>query len=213
MEMAQTNHDHISRPGEPTWDIALLFPAQGAWSEDEYLALDAKRLVEFDNGHVEVLPMLSRSHQLLVFLFAKLLEAFLLRAFPGAMVMIAPHPVKLWAGKFREPDVFVLLPEHAGRSREEYCEQPDLVVEVVSPDHRGHDWEVKRREYAQAGIPEYWIVDPQAKTATVFKLSGKSYRVHGEYGSGATAESALLAGFRVNVDDVWRAASGASPVA
>lgn len=191
----------------------MLFPAQGAWSEDKYLALDAQRLVEFDNGHVKVLPMPSRSHPLLAFLFAKLLEAFLLHAFPGAIVRIAPHPVKLWAGKFREPDVFVLLPEHAGRSREEYCEQSGLVVEVVSPDHRDHDQEVKHREYAQVGIPEYWIVDPQAKTVTVLKLSGKSYRVHGEYGNGTTAESALLAGFRVNVDDVWRAAGGASPVA
>jgi Uma2 family endonuclease len=100
----------------------------------------------------------------------------------------------------------VLLPEHIHRSGEAYCEQPDLVVEIVSPDHRAHDWEVKRREYAQAGIPEYWIVDPQAKTVTVLTLAGASYLVHGGYSNGMTAESALLMGFQVNVDDIWRAA-------
>jgi Uma2 family endonuclease len=107
----------------------------------------------------------------------------------------------------------VLLPEHIHRSGEAYCEQPDLVVEIVSPDHRAHDWEVKRREYAQAGIPEYWIVDPQTKTVTVLTLADKSYRVHGEYRSGETAESVLLSGFRVDVDDIWRAAGSAAPTA
>jgi len=204
--MTGMNHDHAFTLGEPAWEVALCFPVQGAWSEEEYLALDAKRLVEFDNGYIEVLPTPSRSHQLIALLFVRLLEAFLQRAFPGALVMIAPHPVKLWAGKFREPDVFVLLPEHIHRSGEAYCEQPDLVVEIVSPNHRAHDWEVKRREYAQAGIQEYWIVNPQAKTVTVLTLAGASYRVHGEYSNGMTAESALLTGFQVNVDDIWRAA-------
>jgi Uma2 family endonuclease len=211
MSAIKTNLDSNSAADELTRAIALPFSAQSIWSEEEYLALDAGRLVEFDNGHVEILPTPSRSHQRLVLLFARLLETFLQQAFPGAIVMIAPHPVKLWAGKFREPDVFVVLPAHADRSHEAYCEQPDLVVEIVSPEYRKHDWDIKRREYAQAGIPEYWIVDLQAKTVTVLKLAGKSYRVHGTYGRGETAESALLKGFQVNVDDIWRAASGAAP--
>ncbi len=143
--MTRMNHDHAFTLGEPAREVALCFPAQGTWSEEEYLALDAKRLVEFDNGYIEVLPTPSRSHKLLVLLFVSMFKAFLKRAFPVALVMSAPHPV---AGKFREPDAFVLLPDHIHRSHETYCEQPDLVVEIVCPDHRAHDWEVKRREYA-----------------------------------------------------------------
>lgn len=81
---------------------------------------------------------------------------------------------------------------------------------VVSPRNGATDIRDKRREYAQAGIPEYWIVDPQSKTVTVLKLSGETYVVHGAYGHGDIAESALLDGFRVDIDDTWRAASGAS---
>ena len=50
---------------EPAWQIARLFPAQGAWTVEEYLALtnDTNHLVEFSQGYVEVLPMPTRRHQ------------------------------------------------------------------------------------------------------------------------------------------------------
>ena len=63
------------RRGDPAWDIALLFPTQGEWSEDEYLALDTNHLVEFSDGFIEVLPMPNILHQLLVKYLHGLLEA------------------------------------------------------------------------------------------------------------------------------------------
>ncbi|HHH42319.1 MAG TPA: Uma2 family endonuclease [Chloroflexi bacterium] len=107
----------------------------------------------------------------------------------------------------REPDIAVMLAEHAHRRHEQYWEVPDLVVEVVSPENRRHDLETKRREYAQAGIPEYWIVDPQEEQITVLTLEGERYTVHGTFGRGTVARSALLSGFEVAVDDVWDAAN------
>ena len=50
-------------PGEPTWDVARLFPTQGNWSESEYLALETNQLVEFSHGFVEFLPMPTLTHQ------------------------------------------------------------------------------------------------------------------------------------------------------
>jgi len=61
-------------PPEPAWDVAHLFPAQGQWSEEEYLGLDTNRLVEFSDGRIEVLPMPTTSHQMVVaFLYGRLL--------------------------------------------------------------------------------------------------------------------------------------------
>ena len=54
------------READPTWEIAHLFPAQGAWSEEEYLDLPGNRLVEFSNGFLEMLPVPTTSHQALV---------------------------------------------------------------------------------------------------------------------------------------------------
>jgi hypothetical protein len=43
--------------GDPAWPVALLFPLQGDWTEEDYLALDTNRMVEFVDGCLEILPM------------------------------------------------------------------------------------------------------------------------------------------------------------
>ena len=60
----------------------------------------------------------------------------------------------------------------------------------------------KRREYAQAGIREYWIVNPLDETIVVYRLQRKRYVRHGRFGRGQHATSALLPGFDVAVADV-----------
>lgn len=196
----------VVETAEPTWDVAHLFPPQGMWSEEEYLELPTNHLVELCDGSLEVLPMPTQSHQLFVaYLYARLL-VFLEQHHPGALVLFAPMPVRLRAGKFREPDIVVMLPEHADRRHDQYWERPDLVMEVVSKDHRERDLETKRKEYAAAGIPEYWIVDPQREQIVVLVLAGEQYREHGTYARGARAGSLLFPGFEILVDDVWAAA-------
>ena len=144
-----------SKPsGEPAWDIAKLFPAQGAWSEEEYLALPGNHLVELSQGYVEVLPMPTYSHQLLVpYLYRALLGY--LGAHPVGQVIFAPLRVKLWDDKFREPDIVLMHNDNVHRINNQYWDGADLVMEVVSPDDPQRDIQTKRHEYAQAGIAEY----------------------------------------------------------
>jgi Uma2 family endonuclease len=112
---------------------------------------------------------------------------------------MAPYPVRLWPGKFREPDVVCVRSAHAHRLGEKFAEGADLVMEVVSESDPTRDWDTKRDEYARAGIPEYWIVDPQQGSVTVLTLDGERYREHGVYRAGQRATSALLDGFAVDV--------------
>jgi Uma2 family endonuclease len=196
-------------PGQPelTWEIAHLFPAQGDWSEEEYLALGGNRLVEFSDGFVEVLPVPTTSHQLLVACLYGLLLAFASARDLGT-VLFAPLRVRLWRGKFREPDVVFMLKAHASRINEEFWDRADLVMEMVSDDDedRRRDLQTKRREYARAAIPEYWIVDPRDGRITVLRLAGKRYVVHGEFAKGTVATSHLLPGFGVDVSAALKAA-------
>jgi Uma2 family endonuclease len=75
----------------------------------------------------------------------------------------------------------------------------------VSPDRPKRDTEEKPRDYAEAGIPEYWIVNPADETIIVLKLDGDGYSEHGTFRRGESAASALLDGFAVRVDEVFDA--------
>ena len=188
---------------EPAWEIAHLFPLQGAWSEADYLALETNHLVELSDGYIEVLPMPSERHQDIALLLATLLRAFVTGKRLGK-VLIAPFRIRLRADKYREPDVMFMLREHSDRRTENYWHGADLVMEVVSPDDPKRDTEVKLREYAQAGIPEYWLVNPLTEKVTVFTLAEEeSYHIHGEFAAGETAGSRLLDGFTVDVAAVF----------
>jgi Uma2 family endonuclease len=194
---------------EPEWEVAKLFPRHGQWTEDDYLALPDEGRAELSDGCVEVLPMPTEAHQLILFFLLEALAAFV-RARRMGIVLPSGLPVRLQTGKMREPDIVFLRREHANRRREQFWDGADLVMEVVSPDpkDRKRDYETKRSEYARAGIPEYWIVDPEERRILVLTLEGDHYRVHGDFRSGMVATSAMLPGFQVSVDEVFTSAEG-----
>jgi Uma2 family endonuclease len=187
---------------EPAWDVALLFPDQGAWSEGEYLALDSNRLVEFSSGRIEVLPLPTTSHQLIVFYLCRLLDSYATARKLG-MALLALR-VRLWRGKFREPDVVFLLASHLSKAGEKFWSGADLVMEVISgtEEDRRRNLVDKRLEYARARIAEYWIVDPEEEQIVVLRLVGKEYVVHGDFRKGDVARSHLLPGFTVDVSAI-----------
>jgi len=188
---------------QPTWEIARLFPAQGAWTQGDYLALDSNHLVEFANGHVEVLEMPTPLHQAILLRLYDLLRAFVQPLGLGS-ILLAPVPMRLplgAAGVFREPDLLFMLAAHDHRRHPQFWEGADLVMEVLSSDRR-HDLVTKRAEYAQAGIPEYWIIDPVEERIQVLALEGDAYREWDGAGVGGNVRSRLLEGFEVQVDGV-----------
>ena len=187
-------------PGEPAWAVALLFPPQGHWTEADYLALSTNHLVEFSAGVVEVPEIPTDRHPAIVAFLVSRLLAFVSAGRLGT-VRFAPLPVRLWPGKFREPDVVFMRAEHASRITDPYWGVPDLAVEVVSPGTRRNDCVIKVREYAEAGVPEYWLVDPEAGTVTVYVLSGSTYAAHAAGQSGDSVTSPTLPGLEVAVSD------------
>ena len=179
--------------------ILELLPDQGDLREEDYLWLTdhARRPIEFADGVIEVLPMPTRGHQLLLKFLLRLFEA---RIEPtGGIVLFAPLRLRLRAAKFREPDLLVLLDARDPRNGERYWTGADLVVEIVSADNPACDLVEERRDYAGAGIPEYWIVNPLERTVLVLALDGDHYREHGSFGDGAIAASALVPALAVDV--------------
>ena len=69
---------------------------------------------------------------------------------------------------------------------------PDLVVEVLSRSTRSRDRRIKFEAYRDAGIPEYWMVDPDARTVVVYVLKGKEFVELCRGGAGEAVRSAVL---------------------
>lgn len=187
---------------EPAWEVAYLFPPQGYWSEAEYIRLDnsATRRIELVDGRIEVLTVPTELHQLIVAFFYKALDKFVSERKLG-LVLFAGLRVRLRLGEIREPDVVFMRAENAARRGEDFWHGADLVMEVVSASaqDRKRDLEEKRAAYARAGIPEYWILDPEQQQILVLRLEGEQYVSHGEFKSGDRAHSATLAGFTLDV--------------
>ena len=177
-----------------------LQPLQGLWTEEQYLRLTdrTRRLIEFTDGVIEVLPPATDRHQALLLFLYEVLLAFIRPR--GGTVRVAPLRLRIRAGKHREPDILLVRDDQDPRRQNRFWLGADLVVEVVSPDDPERDTRDKRVDYAEAGIPEYWIVDPAEETITVLTLAGHAYREHGRFQRGATATSVLLEGFAVSVD-------------
>ncbi len=112
----------------------------------------------------------------------------------GGQAFIAPVDVLL-SSRARpvQPDVIVLLPEHLDQMRDAFVEgPPDIVVEVLSPNDPKRDRVLKREVYAAGGVPEYWLVSPEAGTVEVLVLDGGAYRTHVRAGGDETVSSIVL---------------------
>jgi Uma2 family endonuclease len=187
---------------EPTWEIARLFPAQGCWSEDEFFFLPDNHFIEFSRGFLTFLPMPTIFHQLILqYLFRQLVSHVESRKL--GIVVTSGYKVRVGPDQYREPDILFIKTTHMSGIGKHYCKQVDLVMEVVSEENREHDLVTKRDEYARASIPEYWIVDPEEETITIFVLKPrrKTYVEHGTFRKGERAASRLLPGFSVDVTE------------
>src|SRR4051794_40754415 len=178
---------------------------QGSWTEEEYLSLTdhTSRLVEFTDGFLELLPMPTDYHQALVQLLLYAFDRFLKPL--GGRVRIAPLRLRIGKGKFREPDLLLLRSASDRRRQNRFWTGADLVLEVVSPDKPERDLVLKRQDYAAAGVPEYWIVNPSNETILVLLLNKNRYRRLGSFSRGSVARSSLLQGFQLGVDQVFDA--------
>jgi len=151
--------------------------------------------------------MLTDSHQYAVGELFAVIRSFVREQNLG-QVRVAPLRVRLWPGKFREPDVVFMHRDHADRLGEDYWGVPQLIVEVISPrtpqssGTERVDRGEKFFEYARAGVQEYWLVNPTSCTIEVNVLKDGVYHQISRWGNGEVARSNVLDGFEVPVEAV-----------
>jgi Uma2 family endonuclease len=118
-------------------------------------------------------------------------------------VYIAPFDVRLNADEeddtVCQPDIVVVCDK--SKLDEKGCKgAPDLAIEIVSPSSLRMDRVIKLEKYRQAGVREYWIVDPEARSVEVCVLDGGRYFLTGYIGE---APVGILPGCVIDLTEVF----------
>lgn len=189
---------------EPAKDFLFALYGESRWSEEDYLAMSDRvnRIIEFSEGRLAIPPMPTPEHQSIVLTLAIILNAWALAH--NGRAFVSPMPVRLWRGKFREPDVMLYSAAHRDRIEKQFGGVPDLVVEVLSPGTEKVDTDEKMDEYARAAIPEYWVVAVGAARVEQYVLEGEHYRLQATLGAGEMLRAVTLADLEVAVDEVYK---------
>jgi len=174
---------------------------------EEFAGLPSHLRVELVDGRLEELVSPRPLHAWSGARLAALLDPYL----------TAHHPQGFWGGELdiptlprrgRRPDFAFYSAADAARGLDleanRVLGRPTLVVEVVSEDDIERDRITKRDEYARAGIPWYWIVDPQARSVTVLRLTAGAYASEGEFAAPEILTTALFPGLTLPLDALFR---------
>lgn len=160
--------------------------------------VDEDTSAEWDEGEIIFMSPASIRHQLIAGFLYKIISAFV-EHYELGVVLNAPTKMKL-PGYGAEPDVLFIATAHENRLRRTYVDGPaDLVVEVISPESVERDRIKKYNDYEAAGIPEYWLIDPERESAEFYQLHNGRYQL-----SATPAEiytSSVLPGFTLPL--VW----------
>jgi Uma2 family endonuclease len=172
----------------------------GPYRAGDYFQLPDEPRCELVCGRLLVTPAPNVRHQDVVLELAVRLREHARRG--GGRVVISPVDVVLAPHSVVQPDIVFVGPERAGIVKDHVEGAPDLVVEVLSPGTARRDLGEKLELYAEAGVDEYWIVDPATRTFEILVNCDGAFSVRlpeeGVY------RSAALAGFELDVEAFWR---------
>jgi len=166
------------------------------------LPSDGKRY-ELLHGEVHVTPAPTTKHQ---FILRNLTGSLLryLNTHPLGELAFAPLDVRLGEDTALQPDLIFVPNSRAEIIREDLIVgAPDLVVEILSASTAAHDRATKLPIYADAGVPEVWLIDSQAKTVEVLKLQGKKYFVETTHAGDQVLASDLFPGWQLPLRDLF----------
>lgn len=146
------------------------WPNQGSYTTEDYYALPDDIRVELIDGIIYDMGCPSRAHQAIL---GQLLYQFMgcVRDHcPACEVYVAPMDVRLDCDDLTmvEPDLLVLCHEDNNEARIDGA--PELTIEILSKSSRTKDCVIKLSKYMNAGVKEYWIVDPFKKKVLVYKF-------------------------------------------
>ena len=172
---------------------------------EEFLEWADGTRAEWVDGEVIVTSPASLSHQQILSFLAALLQHFV-EASELGLILVAPFQMRLRARPSgREPDVIFVARDRVDKLQSVFLDGPaDLAIEIISPDSRARDRGDKYYEYEQAGVREYWLIDPARKQAEFYRLGSKGIYSAVLTGEDGIFRSDVIEGLWLKVDWLWQ---------
>lgn len=145
---------------------------QGEYTLEDYYALPEDKRYELIDGVLYEMTAPTTVHQIIALQMCYQIERFIEEKEGDCMTYIAPVDVQLDCDDktMVEPDVIILCDRSKDINRCIYG-APDFVAEVLSKSTRRKDIGVKTYKYANAGVREYWIIDPKDRKVIVYQFA------------------------------------------
>jgi len=156
--------------------------ASAPYTWDDFVALDEDDLRELIDGELVEVEVPGSKHEEIVATLCFFLRSWV-EAGHGGRVLASGYKVRISDRRGVMPDVQFYRRDNDAPNEQDAglaVGRPDLVVEVVSRSSRRYDRVTKLRWYAARGVPEYWIIDPDAPSVLELRLTDGAYRVEAE---------------------------------
>lgn len=179
--------------------------AKGTYTYEDYLQLpDDEKRYEIIEGVLYVANAPSFQHQYTVHQLDRQIGNFVSDQRVG-YVIPAPFEVHLSAlSRPVQPDITFIKTERINaQSRQIFAGAPDLIIEVLSPESIRRDRVIKFTAYEAAGVAEYWIVNPHARTVEVYIPARGEYATLGEFKDAEMIQSQVLAGIEIATSSLF----------
>ena len=144
-------------------------PQKRLYTLDDYYALPDDQRVELIDGVFYDMAAPTAMHQLILGHLFRLFSECAEQHDMPCEVFLSPFDVRLDRDNYTmvQPDILILCEALDNLTSKRLEGAPDLAVEILSPSTRSKDMILKLYKYQNAGVREYWIVDPKNKTVTV----------------------------------------------
>lgn len=174
------------------------------YTYEDYKLLPEDRRCELIEGDLLMTPAPSFRHQTILTRLLVRVWSFVEAGGLGRVVP-APTDVILSQANVVQPDLLYVSKERLGivEPNGGVGGAPDLVVEILSPSTSRRDLLTKRKLYADYGVREYWVVDPDAHTVEVLAQAPSGLETWQLFSAGSTVLSPLLPGLSIATDELF----------
>jgi Uma2 family endonuclease len=184
-----------TRPGPYTWG--------------DFIALGEDDPRELLDGYLVEIEMPTRTHERIVAVLIALLTHWGWSRNAGE-VLASGYKIRIDDRRGTMPDVQFYRRGNLPRGQEKGLERgrPDLAVEVISPSSRSKDSVRKLHDYAAIGVPEFWLIDPEARTLERLVLRDGVYSILEALEGDMVFRPDSFEGLEIDLDRLWRDSEG-----